>query len=78
MTRTRRPGRFALAVVVACLLALAWLAPLDGRPAPVDDAGWRDRIFAFQLASGLQADGIVGPLTLMTMARRAASGEPAF
>ncbi|WP_409970417.1 peptidoglycan-binding domain-containing protein [Piscinibacter sp.] len=34
------------------------------------------RVFAFQLAQGLQPDGLAGPLTLMQLTRASGIDEP--
>jgi general secretion pathway protein A len=36
----------------------------------------RERVWAFQVASGLEPDGLAGPLTLMQLAHVGAGGEP--
>ena len=38
---------------------------------------WRERVLAFQLAQGLPADGLPGPLTLMRLQRLAGDAPPA-
>ncbi len=51
----------------------AQLASLRGEPAPTGaqryDAAMKSRVQAFQLAHGIQADGLAGPATFMQLAR---------
>jgi len=51
----------------------AQLAALRGEPAPAGaqryDAALKSRVQAFQLANGIQADGLAGPATFMQLAR---------
>ena len=58
----------------------AQLATVSGEPAPVGrrgfDAALQARVSAFQRAQGLQADGIVGPTTLMQLNRASGVDEP--
>jgi general secretion pathway protein A len=63
--------------------ALAWLATrlatVDGVPAadkPRYNAAMKTRVLAFQLAQGLPADGVPGPLTYMQLNRTAGIDEP--
>ncbi|HRO58852.1 MAG TPA: hypothetical protein PK177_06745 [Burkholderiaceae bacterium] len=55
MTRVHRWGRSALALVVACLLALAWLAPLEGPAHEQADAGLQRALVSFATARALNA-----------------------
>jgi general secretion pathway protein A len=43
---------------------------------PAAGAELRDRLYAFQLAQGLQPDGLAGPLTLMQLNRASGVDEP--
>lgn len=64
---------------VARWLALQ-LAAARGEPGAaggnLDDAGLRSGIYAFQLAQGLPADGVAGPVTLMQLNRVIGVDEP--
>lgn len=63
---------------------IAWtaakLAAIDGAPLPAGrpnlDASLKARLRAFQLASGLPADGLPGPMTYMQINRAAGIDEP--
>ena len=59
----------------------AQLARLDGRSLPTEtirlfDAGLETRVQAFQLAQGLEPDGVVGATTLMQLNRVSGVEEP--
>ncbi len=59
----------------------ASLARWEGRDEPlaagrVFDAALRDKVLAFQRASGLDPDGVAGPLTMARLAMLTASGGP--
>jgi general secretion pathway protein A len=59
------------------------LARWQGRDEPlaagrVFDADLRDKVLAFQRASGLDPDGLVGPLTMARLAMLTASGGPSL
>ena len=58
----------------------ARLATLEGKPPgaerPVQDAAFKARVRAFQLAQGLPADGQLGPLTFMQLNRTGGVDEP--
>jgi general secretion pathway protein A len=60
----------------------ARLATLEGKPAgterPVQNAAFKARVRAFQLAQGLPADGQLGPLTFMQLNRTGGVDEPAL
>ena len=43
---------------------------------PAGEQDLKARVFAFQLAQGLQPDGLAGPLTLMQLNRASGVGEP--
>jgi general secretion pathway protein A len=59
-------------------VALRWAEPQlpgdpgEGKPAPPP----RQRIRAFQLAQGLPADGVLGPMTIMQLNRQSRVDEP--
>jgi len=57
---------------------LARLTELQGpaRPAATRDETLRRRVFAFQVAQGLEVDGLAGPVTLMQLNRAAGVDEP--
>ncbi|MCS6944871.1 MAG: AAA family ATPase [Sutterellaceae bacterium] len=52
------------------------LAALRGESQRVPAVALRARIYSFQLAQGLPADGVVGPVTLMALNRAAGVNEP--
>jgi general secretion pathway protein A len=53
------------------------LALLDpSAPPPLGEGALKDRVFAFQLAHGLEPDGRAGPLTMMTINRASGVDEP--
>ncbi|MEP6875654.1 MAG: AAA family ATPase, partial [Burkholderiales bacterium] len=54
------------------------LAQLRGEPAPnaSNDANWKARLSAFQLAQGLIPDGVAGPTTFMQLNRASGVDEP--
>ena len=54
----------------------AQLAKLPGAAVASQPSSLRDRIYAFQLASGLSPDGQAGPMTLMQLNRAAGLKEP--
>ena len=54
----------------------AQLAKLPGTAVASHTSSLRDRIYAFQLASGLSPDGQAGPMTLMQLNRAAGLSEP--
>ena len=54
----------------------AQLAKLPGNAAGSQPSSLRDRIYAFQLASGLSPDGQAGPMTLMQLNRAVGLSEP--
>lgn len=54
----------------------AQLAKVPGTTAASQQSSLRDRIYAFQLANGLSADGQAGPMTLMQLNRVAGVKEP--
>ena len=54
----------------------AQLAKLPGTSVASQPSSLRDRIYAFQLASGLSPDGQAGPMTLMQLNRAAGLKEP--
>ena len=54
----------------------AQLAKLPGTAVASQASSPRDRIYAFQLASGLSPDGQAGPMTLMQLNRAAGLKEP--
>ena len=54
-----------------------WLSErLAAQPGAGGDAPLRSRIHAFQLAQGLEADGVAGPVTFMQLNRAAGVDEP--
>ncbi|WP_309678702.1 AAA family ATPase [Polaromonas sp.] len=67
-------GGPAVQWVAARLATLDGTAPPAGRP--VQDAAFKARVRAFQLAQGLPADGLLGPLTFMQLNRAAGVDEP--
>jgi general secretion pathway protein A len=56
------------------------VAKLNGEPPPAGaqkfDAALQAKVSAFQLAQGLKADGLAGPITLMQLNRAAGVAEP--
>jgi general secretion pathway protein A len=54
----------------------AQLAKVPGSTVASQQSSLRDRIYAFQLANGLSADGQAGPMTLMQLNRVAGVKEP--
>jgi general secretion pathway protein A len=57
----------------------ARLATLEGKPTdgrPVQNAAFKARVRAFQLAQGLPPDGLLGPLTFMQLNRIGGVNEP--
>jgi general secretion pathway protein A len=56
------------------------LATLDGKPPtagrPVQNAAFKTRVRAFQVAQGLPPDGLLGPLTFMQLNRMGGVDEP--
>jgi general secretion pathway protein A len=58
----------------------ARLATLEGKPPgaerPVQNAAFKARVRAFQVAQGLPPDGLLGPLTFMQLNRTAGVDEP--
>ena len=56
----------------------AQLAQLRGEPAPRagNDANWKARLSAFQLAQGLKPEGVAGPTTFMQLNRVSGVDEP--
>ena len=54
----------------------AQLAKLPEPAGAFQSRSLRERIYAFQLASGLSPDGLVGPMTLMQLNRTAGVNEP--
>ena len=58
----------------------ARLAALDGKAQavdrPIQNAAFKARVRAFQLAQGLPADGLLGPLTFMQLNRTGGVDEP--
>ena len=52
------------------------LAKLPERSGAFQSRSLRERIYAFQLASGLSPDGLAGPMTLMQLNRTAGVNEP--
>jgi general secretion pathway protein A len=58
----------------------ARLAALDGKTPgaerPVQNAAFKARVRAFQVAQGLPADGLLGPLTFMQLNRTGGADEP--
>jgi general secretion pathway protein A len=53
------------------------LALIDpSTPPPLGEGALRSRVFAFQLAHGLEPDGQAGPLTMMTINRASGVEEP--
>ena len=54
----------------------AQLAKLPGQAVTVQPTSLRDRIYAFQLAHGLNPDGQAGPMTVMQLNRAAGMTEP--
>lgn len=56
--------------------AVDWLAQQLDRLQAAPGAGLKARIHAFQLAQGLEADGLAGPVTFMQLNRAAGIDEP--
>ena len=54
------------------------LAKLRGEHVPIatDEAAWKARVSAFQLAQGLKPDGLAGPTTFMQLNRASGVDEP--
>jgi general secretion pathway protein A len=53
------------------------LALIDpSAPPPLGESALKNRVFAFQLAHGLEPDGQAGPLTMMTINRASGVDEP--
>ncbi len=66
----------ALVWLAARLAALDGAGPSAGSSPPRFDAAMKARVFAFQLAQGLPADGRAGPMTFMQLNRAAGIDEP--
>ncbi|HQS32415.1 AAA family ATPase [Polaromonas sp.] len=60
--------------VAARLASWEGTAPPTGKP--VQNAAFRERLKAFQLAQGLPVDGLLGPMTFMQLNRLAGVDEP--
>jgi general secretion pathway protein A len=56
--------------------AAQWLAERLAVPGTPDDAPLKSRIHAFQLAHGLEPDGLAGPMTYMQLNRASGVDEP--
>jgi general secretion pathway protein A len=74
------PGYAGTVGDVAAGPAAQWLATqlaaLRGETKPVPPSALRARVYAFQLAQGLNPDGIAGPITLMALNRALGMDEP--
>ncbi len=72
-----RAGELAGASSVLAPWLRERLAAIDPAGAmPIGEQGLTARVFAFQLAHGLQPDGLAGPLTLMQLNRASGVEEP--